>query len=226
MAFYYMRRRDNWFFCLFFLFFFINLFIYLFIYFWLCWVFVSERGPSPVVASGGHSSSRCAGLSPSRPLLLRSTGSRRAGSVIVAHGPSCSAACGILPDQGPNPCPLQWQADSQPPRHQGSPNCFWKKIFLLTVPKKRQSKTCKTTWRSTRVGQEAEGVRGRHGNNFYFGFLGEEWASWVSSWAGLGWNSLNNFGRLWAMGVISSCPVPGFGVTEGRQNVSQTAGVW
>ena len=33
----------------------------------------------------GHSSSRCAGLSLSRPLLLRSTGSRRAGSVIVAH---------------------------------------------------------------------------------------------------------------------------------------------
>uniref|UniRef100_A0A8C0HU68 Large ribosomal subunit protein uL29 n=1 Tax=Balaenoptera musculus TaxID=9771 RepID=A0A8C0HU68_BALMU len=28
------------------------------------------------------------------------------GSVIVAHGPSCSAACGILPDQGSNPCPL------------------------------------------------------------------------------------------------------------------------
>ena len=57
----------------------------------------------------------------SRPLLLRSTGSRRAGSVIVAHGPSCSAACGILPDQGSNPCPLHWQADSQPLRHQGSP---------------------------------------------------------------------------------------------------------
>ena len=31
------------------------------------------------------------------PLLLRSTGSRRAGSVVVAHGPSCSAACGIFP---------------------------------------------------------------------------------------------------------------------------------
>ena len=28
------------------------------------------------------------------------------GSVIVAHGPSCSAACGIFPDQGSNPCPL------------------------------------------------------------------------------------------------------------------------
>ena len=55
------------------------------------------------------------------PLLLWSTGSRRAGSVIVPHGPSCSAACGILPGQGSNPCALHWQADSQPLRHQGSP---------------------------------------------------------------------------------------------------------
>ena len=71
--------------------------IYLYIYFWLCWVFVSVRGLSLVAASGGHSSSRCAGLSLSRPLLLRSTSSRRAGSVVVAHGPSRSAACGIFP---------------------------------------------------------------------------------------------------------------------------------
>ena len=95
------------------------LFIYVCMY--VCMALVSVRGLSPVVASGGHSSSRHAGLSLSRPLLLRSTGSRRAGSVIVAHGPSCSAACGILPDQGSNPCPLHWQADSQPLRHQGSP---------------------------------------------------------------------------------------------------------
>ena len=47
-------------------FFFLN---YLFIYFWLCWVFVSVRGLSLVAASGGHSSSRCAGLSLSRPLV-------------------------------------------------------------------------------------------------------------------------------------------------------------
>ena len=79
------------------------------------------HGLSPVAASGDHSSSRCAGLSLSRPLLLRSTGSRRTGSVVVAHGPSCSVACGIFPDQGSNPCPLHWQADSQPLRHQGSP---------------------------------------------------------------------------------------------------------
>ena len=107
-----------------FLFSFLGLFIYLFIYFWLCWVFVSVQGLSPVAASGGHSSSRCTGLSLTRPLLLRSTGSRHAGSVIVAHGPSCSTACGIFPDQGSNPCPLHWQADSQPLRHQGSPTCL------------------------------------------------------------------------------------------------------
>ena len=102
-------------------------FIYLFIYLWLCWVFVSVRGLSLIVASGDHSSSRCTGLSLSRPLLLQSTGSRRAGSVVVAHGPSCSVACGIFPDQGSNPCPLHWQADSQPLRHQGSPKtcCIW-----------------------------------------------------------------------------------------------------
>ena len=91
------------------------------IYFCLCWVFVSVRGLSLVAASGGHSSSWCAGLSLLRPLLLQSTGSRRAGSVVVAHGPSYSAACGIFPDQGSNPCPLHWQADSQPLYHQGSP---------------------------------------------------------------------------------------------------------
>ena len=109
----------------FFFFFFINLSIY----FWLCWVFVSVRHLSLVAASGGHSSSRCAGLSLSRPLLLWSTGSRHAGSVVVAHGPSCSAACGIFPDQGLNPCPLHWQADSQPLHHQGSPDMY----FLLNI---------------------------------------------------------------------------------------------
>ena len=92
------------------------------------------RGPSPVAASGGHSSSRCAGLSLSRPPPLRSTGSRRAGSVVVAHGPSRSAACGIFPDQGSNPCPLHWQADSQPLRHQGSPECYiFKTEFLRFI---------------------------------------------------------------------------------------------
>ena len=30
----------------------------------------------------------------------------------MAHGLSCSVACGIFPDQGSKPCPLYWQADS------------------------------------------------------------------------------------------------------------------
>ena len=88
-----------------------TLFIYLF---WLCWVFVScegflqlrQAGATLHRGAGGYSSSRCAGLSPSRPLPLLGTGSRRAGSAVVAHGPSCSVACGIFPDQGSNPCPL------------------------------------------------------------------------------------------------------------------------
>ena len=119
------------FFCFFF--FFLNI-TYKFI-FWLCWVFVSVRGLSLVAASVGHSSSRCAGLSPSWPLLLRSTGSSRAGSVVVAHRLSCSAACGIFPDQGSNPCPLHRQADSQPLRHQGSPFLLlfkYVKVFFLS----------------------------------------------------------------------------------------------
>ena len=88
------------------------LFLFLFIYFWLCWVFVAVCGLSLVAVSGGYSSLRCAGFSLWWLLLLRSTGSRHAGSVVVAHGLSCYAACGIFPGQGSNPCPLHWQADS------------------------------------------------------------------------------------------------------------------
>ena len=101
-------------------FFFNILFIYLFIYgcvgsSFLCEGFLQLRQVGAILHRGARAS-HYHGLS------LRSTGSRRAGSAIVAHGPSCSAACGILPDQGANPCPLHWQADSQPLRHQGSPS--------------------------------------------------------------------------------------------------------
>ena len=51
-----------------FAFFFLNEFIYLFIYFWLCWIFVSVRGLSPVWRAGatlhrGAQASHCRGLS-------------------------------------------------------------------------------------------------------------------------------------------------------------------
>ena len=39
-------------------------------------------------------------------------GLQSSGSAAAVHGPSCSTVCGILPDQGSNPWPLHWQADS------------------------------------------------------------------------------------------------------------------
>ena len=60
--------------------------------------------------------------------LVAEHGLQSAGSVIVAHGLSCSAAYGIFPDQGLNPCPQHQQADSQPLRHQGSPRS---RLFLI-----------------------------------------------------------------------------------------------
>ena len=43
------------------------------------------------------------------------------GSVVMAHSLSCSTACGMFPDQGPNLCSLHWQVDYFPLYHQGSP---------------------------------------------------------------------------------------------------------
>ena len=42
------------------------------------------------------------------------------GSIVVAHGLSCSMACRIFPDQGSNLRLLDWKADSLPLSHQGS----------------------------------------------------------------------------------------------------------
>ena len=67
-------------------------------------LFIAVRGPLTIVAS----------LVAEHRLQTRrlsSCGSRTC----------CSAARGIFPDQGSNPCLLHWQADSQPLRHQGSP---------------------------------------------------------------------------------------------------------
>ena len=65
----------------------------------------------------------------------------------MAHGLSCSTACGTFPDQGSNPCPWHWQADSSPLHHQGSPhvvflcltfeelpNCFPQQLHHFTFP--------------------------------------------------------------------------------------------
>ena len=51
----------------------------------------------------------------------------------MAHRLSCSMACGIFLGQGSNPCPLHWQADSQPLRHLGSPLFFFFFDIVLLV---------------------------------------------------------------------------------------------
>ncbi|XP_073659850.1 transcription factor Dp-2 isoform X4 [Tursiops truncatus] len=53
--------------------------------------------------------------------LSPTKGSGHAGSAAMAHGPSRSAAHGILLDQGTNPRPSHRQADSQRLRHQKNP---------------------------------------------------------------------------------------------------------
>ena len=37
---------------------------------------------------------------------------RCVGSEVAALRLNCPEACGIFPNQGPNPCPLHWQVDS------------------------------------------------------------------------------------------------------------------
>ena len=68
-------------------------------------LFIAVRGPLTIAAS----------------LVAEHRLQTRRLAAIVAHRPSCSAACGIFPEQGSNPCSLHWQADSQPLCHQGSP---------------------------------------------------------------------------------------------------------
>ena len=57
---------------------------------------------SLVVAGRGYSLLLCSGFSLQWLLLLKSTGSRCVGSVVVTHGLSCLVAFGILPEQGLN----------------------------------------------------------------------------------------------------------------------------
>ena len=88
--------------------------------------------------NGGYSLVAVVGFSLWWLLLLWSTGSRahrlqqlqHVGSIVVAHGLSCSATCGIFPNQGLNLCLLHCQADCQPLDHQGSPEA---KFLILVI---------------------------------------------------------------------------------------------
>ena len=104
-------------------------------YFWLCWVGLccctwtscSERSCSLVV--------ECRLLSVLASLGCR-TGPRvqgpqqlqPVGSAVVAHGLSCSEACGIFPDQGLNTCP---HTGRQIPKHWTTREVLF--LFLIFV---------------------------------------------------------------------------------------------
>ena len=93
---------------------------------------VALRGLSLVVASGGYSSLRCVAFSLQWPLLFRSTGSRATGfSSCGNRGLVALWACGILLDQASNLCPLHWQEDTYPLRHQGNPALTFFNVISL-----------------------------------------------------------------------------------------------
>ena len=81
----------------------------LFLLFLFIFVPVAAHGLSLVVARGGYS---LAVVSRLLVAVASRCGSRGTGSVDVARGLSCPAACGIFLDQRSNTCPLHWQADS------------------------------------------------------------------------------------------------------------------
>ena len=102
---------------------FLNFYFYLFIYFWLCWIFIAARAFSLVAVLR---------------LLIAVTSRCRAwtlgmqNSVVVVHGLSCSAACGVFPNQGLSPCLLHWQVNSLPLSHQRNPSTSLITVFWVT----------------------------------------------------------------------------------------------
>ena len=75
-----------------------------FICFWLCWVLIATCGLSLVVGYGL--------ITVVASLVVEHRLKGTQASVAVVHGLDCPMACGIVPDQGLNLCPLHWQADS------------------------------------------------------------------------------------------------------------------
>ena len=121
--------------------------IYLFVYGYARVFVACCSGFLQLRVSRGCSPLRCTGCSLRWLLLLQSTGSRLVGfsswgtqarwfwlmgPIVVASGGNCSAACGIFPDQGSNPCPLPWQADSYPLYHTQVPRIAFYKTKVLS----------------------------------------------------------------------------------------------
>ena len=102
---------------------------------------------SLVAASSGYSLVEVCGLLIAMASLVvehrfcRGFLRREAGSgcvVVAAHGLSCSAGCGIFPDQGSNLRFLHWQVDTYPLCHQGNTHS----IFVATKKPERIEVGC------------------------------------------------------------------------------------
>ena len=106
----------------------LDFFVYLL--FWLLWVFVAAHRLSPslqrsVAALGCGAWALTAvaflvvecGFGGTPASVVATLGLSSAGSGVVGQ-----AVRGIFLDQGLNPCPLSWQADSYPLCHQGNPS--------------------------------------------------------------------------------------------------------
>ena len=64
-------------------------------------------------------------LQRARASVVVAPGLQSSGSIVAAHGLSCSMTCGIFLVQGLKPCLLHWQEDSSPPSHLGNPCATW-----------------------------------------------------------------------------------------------------
>ena len=73
-------------------------------------------------------------------------------SVVVAHGLSCSSACGICLNQGSNLCPLHWQVEAYPLYHQGSTDVF----FAVSLQPRQPQKGATTVVPQALLGQFVE----------------------------------------------------------------------
>ena len=70
------------------------------------------HGFSLIAVSRGYSLVVGHGLLTVVASLVAEHGALEHGLSSYGTGLSCSSACGIFLDQGSNPCPLHWQADS------------------------------------------------------------------------------------------------------------------
>lgn len=104
--------------------------MYFLIYlFWLCRVFITALGLSPV-AEAGVASVVVRGLVTAVPSLAGARALAALASVVAAHGLSCSAACGIVLGQGSNLCPLHWQAVLNP-LDPAEPNYYYYHFLIM-----------------------------------------------------------------------------------------------